>query len=399
MPKNKSMPQRNIPTTSVPQITGYAGICGLLLGIFLSHQLQLSPFYGLIFIILATGLPMWWLEFNRFQYPIKTSSSLLQRIRWRLRSFFVACAVWSLSLSLFQAAGHSATLSFLEAALHIWPFTLAAILIFFLKSENKNQYTLDALGKALVDKKPIGSLHFRLVRDQCVKAFFLPLMIDSSYVFFSRIDSYFDSYTKLSWFLFSMAFLYLIDTTFAAVGYLSTTHRLDAHIRSTDATWLGWCSALICYPPFFPWATLIGLTKYRDDYEWHHWLNHSGAIYYGWGAAIVLLTIIYVWATIVFGIRFSNLTNRGIITSGPFRYTKHPAYISKNISWWLISVPFISELGTQYAIVHCSALLFVNGIYWTRAKTEERHLNSDPTYQAYSQWIAKHGIFARIKNK
>lgn len=35
---------------------------------------------------------------------------------------------------------------------------------------------------------------------------------------------------------------------------------------------------------------------------------------------------IYAWATIMFGGRFSNLTHRGIITNGPYPWTKHPAY-------------------------------------------------------------------------
>ena len=35
------------------------------------------------------------------------------------------------------------------------------------------------------------------------------------------------------------------------------------------------------------------------------------------GAVLVALTAIYAWATVAFGIRFSNLTHRGILTHGP----------------------------------------------------------------------------------
>ena len=62
-----------------------------------------------------------------------------------------------------------------------------------------------------------------------------------------------------------------------------------------------------------------------------------------WGSTILVCIAVYSWATISFGIRFSNLTNRGIITNGPYRYTKHPAYIAKNLSWWMESVPFVSN--------------------------------------------------------
>ena len=77
---------------------------------------------------------------------------------------------------------------------------------------------------------------------------------------------------------------------------------------------------------------------------------------------------------------FSNLTNRGIITNGVYAWCKHPAYVSKNLSWWLIAVPFVYYDKTTYLSVlrDCAALLALNGIYFLRARTEERHLSSDP---------------------
>ena len=70
-------------------------------------------------------------------------------------------------------------------------------------------------------------------------------------------------------------------------------------------------------------------------------------LYTLWGSAILALVAIYVWATIAFGARFSNLTHRGIITAGPYRFTKHPAYLAKNLSWWLITLPFDSWHGCR----------------------------------------------------
>lgn len=106
----------------------------------------------------------------------------------------------------------------------------------------------------------------------------------------------------------------------------------------------------------------------------------------------------YALSTISFGLRFSNLTNRGIITSGPYRFTKHPAYITKNLSYWMVSVPFVEPLGWQVALMHCARLVAVNLIYYTRAKTEERHLMRDLDYRAYAEWIAQHGLFARMRH-
>ena len=100
----------------------------------------------------------------------------------------------------------------------------------------------------------------------------------------------------------------------------------------------------------------------------------------------------------MFGIRFSNLTHRGIITSGPYRWTKHPAYISKNISWWLISIPFLPPDGSVLTALKLSVMLgLVNLIYYLRAVTEERHLMQDPVYREYSEYIRQHGLFSFLR--
>lgn len=122
-------------------------------------------------------------------------------------------------------------------------------------------------------------------------------------------------------------------------------------------------------------------------------------LYYAWGGSILILTGVYALSTVVFGIRFSNLTHRGIITHGPYRLTKHPAYISKNLSWWLISVPFVSGASATAALAHCGILLCINFVYWVRAKTEEQHLLADPKYREYAAWIEEHGLFARLVRK
>jgi len=105
------------------------------------------------------------------------------------------------------------------------------------------------------------------------------------------------------------------------------------------------------------------------------------------------------WSTAAFGLRFSNLTHRGIITNGPYRWSKHPAYIAKNLSWWLISVPFIAGAGWMQAVQSCLLLAGVNLIYFLRAKTEERHLGSDPVYRDYARFIDRHGLFASLSSR
>src|SRR3546814_20885855 len=67
--------------------------------------------------------------------------------------------------------------------------------------------------------------------------------------------------------------------------------------------------------------------------EWDVWTRGHEALQWLLGGWLVLLTAIYAWATVAFGLRFSNLTHRGILTHGPYRWTRHPAYLSKNLFW------------------------------------------------------------------
>ncbi len=94
-----------------------------------------------------------------------------------------------------------------------------------------------------------------------------------------------------------------------------------------------------------------------------------------------------------FGIRFSNLTYRGVITNGPYRFTRHPAYVSKNLFWWCSVMPFLVTTGDWVdAVRNTFFLLCVNAIYYWRARTEEAHLLAeDAKYREYYAWMAQHG--------
>ena len=199
--------------------------------------------------------------------------------------------------------------------------------------------------------------------------------------------------------LFDFGFdgLYFLDVCLAAIGYIAAFRLTDTHLRSVEPTLLGWAAALTCYEPFW---SLIGkqYLSYETDYKWGAWLNDTPVIYVLWGSIILTLTTIYVWSTVMFGARFSNLTHRGIITGGPYRWTKHPAYIAKNLSWWMISIPFMGKGGPDEVLRHCLLLITLNGIYLLRAKTEEWHLSRDADYVRYALWIDQHGLFRILRH-
>jgi hypothetical protein len=186
--------------------------------------------------------------------------------------------------------------------------------------------------------------------------------------------------------------IFSLDLAFAALGYVLTLRALDGHIRSPEPTLLGWVVALICYPPYGD--TTIGLyVDWSDEFEWRHWLEAMPGFLVLWGGAILALETLFALATVHFGYRFSNLTHRGILTHGLYRLTKHPAYVTKCLSFWMLAVPFLPDQGWDGAARQVLMMLGINVIYWMRARTEERHLSRDPDYVAYALWMEEHGIF------
>jgi protein-S-isoprenylcysteine O-methyltransferase Ste14 len=199
----------------------------------------------------------------------------------------------------------------------------------------------------------------------------------------------------VSFALWAIEVMFLFDIAYAALGYVVTMRVLDSHIRSSNPHLAAWVFALVCYSPFLVMGT-GGPLDYRGGITWTGWLAGSELALALWGAALVALATVYAWATVVFGLRFSNLTHRGILTNGPFRFFRHPAYLTKNVFWWMVFMPFLSQAGPADALRNCLMLLAVNFIYYMRARTEEWHLMEDPDYRAYSAWIAQHGVLPRL---
>lgn len=250
---------------------------------------------------------------------------------------------------------------------------------------------------------PIELQHF--LRAWAVKGFFLAFMLSIVpgnwwQTIHAGDDSPLASPVALAQWL--IAIMFMIDVTFATVGYVLTMKPLDAHIRTANPYAAGWTAALLCYPPFImmgdggPLDYHMG-TAGSDG--WTYWLGGHPLALAAMGAWLVLLTGVYAWATVAFGFRFSNLTHRGILTHGPYAWTKHPAYLSKNLFWFFQTLPFLAVDHNPVDMIRNTAiLLMVAGVYYWRARTEERHLASDPAYRAYAEWMERNGPVPRLIN-
>ncbi|MBI5187022.1 MAG: hypothetical protein HZA01_15050 [Nitrospinae bacterium] len=262
--------------------------------------------------------------------------------------------------------------------------------------------------------------------DLVVKIFFLPIMTTFLFIecggFFSSFPALLktagDFYLKSGQpggvpfaqpfnLFYSSAYhaIFIIDVGLSIIGYACSSRWLGNKSRSVDPYFTGWLAALICYPPFngitsnyLPYNQAFGGEPYT--------VLLAGLIGGAAGTeaalsaidtALKIMTLfafsIYVWATMAFGLRFSNLTHRGIISRGPYAYIRHPAFVAKNIAWWTEN---LRNFSSPWQFVF---LAVWNYIYYLRAVTEERHLGMDPRYIEYMNRVKSRfipGVFSDI---
>ena len=183
-----------------------------------------------------------------------------------------------------------------------------------------------------------------------------------------------------------MTLIFTLDTGVFLVSYSVEFEFLKNKVKSVEPTLFGWAVALICYPPF---NSIVG--KYvpwgSNEYAFF-WTQQITDIL---RVIIVLLFLIYLAATISLGTKASNLTNRGIVWRFPYSIVRHPAYISKNLVWWIglspIAVKSFEDGNNGVAIGFIVGMTFWTIIYILRAYTEERHLNMDPEYLEYKKKV------------
>lgn len=167
------------------------------------------------------------------------------------------------------------------------------------------------------------------------------------------------------------------------VGYLVELPRLRNQIRSVDPKLLGWAAALVCYAPF---NFILNMFLGSPGSEFPHFSDST--VHFAAAFTLLGLMMVYASASVSLGFKGSNLTHRGIVSRGPYRVVRHPAYACKNMAWWIGSIPVVSAAFSQSAMAGMTALASVVGwtlLYVLRAVTEEDHLRSvDSDYAAYA---------------
>ena len=188
--------------------------------------------------------------------------------------------------------------------------------------------------------------------------------------------------------IFTICFntILFIDVFFFTSGYLLESPYLKNTIRSVEPTIFGWAVTLACYPPFNSYVTNV-VGWYSTDFP--QFINPQ--VHITLNVCLLLLMAVYSWASLSLGFKASNLTNRGIVETGPYQYIRHPAYVAKNTAWWIGAIPIILlALGKEdysLLVIVLFSLCAWTSIYTLRAMTEEWHLSNDKEYRIYKQKV------------
>ena len=257
-----------------------------------------------------------------------------------------------------------------------------ALFLIYFKQRKGEQTKLEKLIGTLKTKE-ITKETRTILAFFAVKFFFIPLMVPSTILYFEisrkilmKTDveylgfiHYFNNY------IYSFI-VYAVMTVALAVysfGYLIESKKFGSKVRSIEPTWYGWVVALICYAPFFIIVTRV-IPMYTNEFSF--FLNAK--VTFVIRLLLILIMFGKLWAIFSLGSKCSNLTNRGIVTSGLYRWIRHPHYTAKLLVWWLNFAPLIKE---HYWMI--GGMIFWTSMYILRAKTEEDHLSMEPEYQEY----------------
>ena len=404
------------PQSAVSHGVGLAGLFGLFAWIFVARTYGLDGPYAALMNVVACGVPMvaWSLAVDKVHRNPSTGidwanpKPLSETLDISLTKLAGLWLTWG-GIAALYAVGRfywEGNFAFAMACFQVAaPVVLALSIPWVMWMDRRLIEPKDgawAIGAWLlnVDKSYDRQAIYAHLRSWGVKAFFLAFMlaiVPGGFGDFIRGDTSDILRNPVALANWLITFMFVIDVAFATVGYVLTFRALDSHIRSATPYAQGWMAALICYPPF----TLMGgggpLDYHSGTAEWSVWFAGHPVVLAVIGAVLVGLTAIYAWATMAFGLRFSNLTHRGILTHGPYAFSRHPAYLSKNLFWWISTIPLLATTGSWADAARNSVLLgIVSGVYYWRAKTEARHLGADPAYQAFDGWMARRGLVPRL---
>lgn len=389
-------------------------VCAIIVAVYCtSSRLQVSNLILSVCIVAAViaimvSLEWWRAPKHAFRYSVR--ESLPQAvIAWigTLAGLAMLIGVWS-TLAEYQRAYYRPFFNILPFILTLAPlisavFILAACRVLGPSVQGGYQLGLVVLGR-------FRDVKWYLVRDEVIvwliRGFFLPInfceLVWTIGLFRGRELSLLNGPWGMSEY-YILLMIYAVILAAIIPGYLFGSRLIRTETTAVSHSWFDWMVTLACYLPFST-AVMMNWFNYSPNVPrflpwlqpWVVNLQNIPVLFVTVGGIIIVLWLVHLWSEAQFGLRSSNLSNRGIITTGPYRFCKHPIYASKCVVWLLIWMPFVSGVNLLDDIRLTVLWMCVSGIYLFRALAEERLLSADPAYVAYALWIDKHGMFSKL---
>lgn len=376
------------PASVIPESDGLIGLAALATAWLAVMALRPPLLIATWIVLLATILPMLWRELRRA--PAQPGARRRGRPLAWLAGFLIATAPF-----LLVHGQHTSLIFWLLA----WVVVAPAFIVRLAVEARRNGGVAGGfpaeLGRSLL---PFNRTRLRGLAASArlwgLKAFFIPLYAGSLFALLNlALVNPLDG--SVAWLGLMVTFAYTVDLSFGLSGYLMASNSLLPTIRSTQTRLSGWLVCLACYGPVMShWPDFEAVVL--QEISWPALLGGSPQLLAG-AVAMLMLLFLYVWATVCFGLRFCNLTNRGLISHGPYRFMKHPAYFAHAANAWIITFVFMPAAGIALGPAQLAVPVAFTLLYWLRSVTEEQHLREDPDYVAYANWIDRNGWVARAR--
>lgn len=411
----ENTPFRSVSTWFDPLIS----VVLILTAFFYFRGTALSNTHLILLITLITATYFFLSEFLRANWefsdrPTQKISEIFNRTVTKFAGVLVGIGMIGFAVWLFPTYGNPRDLSLLgEAILPFLSFIFPAsfILIFFteyiLGEKKDGTYHL-----GLFAQGQFRDINWRVffdgVLEWLVRGIFVLINFVSVSIFVSRYrDVAFADFTaNIGRFVIELDGLVFMVILFAILpGYIFASRLIGTEVKKVDHTWFGWMITLAAYPPLNA-AVFGGWMQYTPSVEslqlfqgvpvWVYLTQQFPPALYFVGVMILLAGLFHLWGEAQMGIRSSNLSRRGIITIGPFRFTKHPVYVSKCVQWAFIYFPVLNAIGLLSSLQSGLLFLMVCLLFVGRAVAEEKLLAEDPDYVRYALAMDEKGVFAFV---
>ena len=392
----------------------------IIVAVFLTfYATEITDVYLTLLIVLVVSAYLFFSELTRARWKFKDRpqqkiGDILDRTLTKFYgvlagTLFIFFAVW-----LFPAYEHAtnigrlqeATLPFLAFIIPVSFFVILAT-EFLLGEKRDGTYQLGLLARWRV-REIDWRIFFDGFLEWLLRCFFLLINFYAAVWYLSNLRTYglpditgnfVDFILRLDLAIFGMIIFAILP------GYVFASRLIGTELKKVDRTWFGWAINLSCYPPlnaavFGSWVGYRPSPEMIEIYQgiptWAYHTLQSPALLYVVAGIIIFLAFMHLWGEAILGIRAANMSSRGIITTGPFSFTRHPIYVSKCFQWGFLYFPVLNAIGFLDAIQSGLLFFLVCAIYAGRALGEEKLLATDENYVKYALYMDDKSMFAFV---